>query len=176
MEQTVARPEAGEFAPFYANYINLVPARPLLPQFQLNIDKSLELLGHLPLEAGDFAYAEGKWSIKELVQHCIDTEQIMLYRALRFVRNDGQALAGFDEDAYVAALSLEQRKLSELLTDWQSLRQFSQRFFLHLRAEDWLKRGVASGKTCSVRALAYIILGHESHHRNILEERYLPYV
>jgi len=176
MERAIERPQQGEFAPFYANYINLVPSTAILPQFQLNLDKTIALLEHLPLEAGNFAYAEGKWSIKELVQHCIDTEQIMLYRALRFARNDGQALAGFDENAYVLAVDVENRSLLDLLIDWQNLRQFSQRFFLSLRAEDWGKRGIASGKTCSVRALAYIILGHERHHRNILEERYLPYV
>ena len=176
MERAIERPQAGEFAPFYAKYINLVSSTAILPQFQLNLDKTIALLEHLPLEAGNFAYAEGKWSIKELLQHCIDTEQIMLYRALRFARNDGQALVGFDEDAYVLAVDLKNRSLADLLIDWRSLRQFSQRFFLSLRTEDWEKRGIASGKTCSVRALAYIILGHESHHRNILEERYLPYV
>lgn len=167
------RPQPDEYAPYYGTYVDLVPNGNVLNLLGSEHRKTQLLLEELEEAQGHYRYAEGKWSINELLVHMIDTEQIMAYRALRFARNDQQELPGFDQDEYIKAIDSQAYQLGQLTEDWAVLRQFSIRMFSHFRNEDLIKVGVASGQPCSVRALACIILGHELHHRKVLVERYL---
>jgi hypothetical protein len=117
-------------------------------------------------------YAPEKWSIKEVVGHLIDTERVMSYRALRIARGDQTPLASFDENAFVRHAQFDGRSTASLLDEWRSVRDASVRLFEGFSPEVNMRRGTASGAEISVRALAYIIAGHELHHRAILRERY----
>ena len=127
----------------------------------------------IPSEKGDYRYAPGKWSIKELLGHVIDGERIFAYRALRFGRNDQTALNGFEQDDYVAAGAFDKRELSDLIDEFEEVRRATIHLFRGFDETAWTRRGVASENEVSVRALAYIIAGHELHHMGVLRERYL---
>ena len=127
----------------------------------------------IPESQAGFRYAADKWSIKELVGHLIDTERIFSYRALRFARNDKTPLPGYEQDDYIRHASFDDCSLSELAAELESVRQSTLFLFKHLDEEAWMRRGVASESEVSVRALAYIIAGHELHHRRVLRDRYL---
>jgi uncharacterized damage-inducible protein DinB len=167
------RPKTDHYAPYYANYINLVPDGDLLSLLEIEHQKTQAILQALDESAGDFRYAEGKWSIKELLLHMLDTEQIMSYRALRIARGDKTEMPGFEQDDYVAVVDASPLSLADLAADWQALRTHTLRLLSRFAEEVWDATGTASNAPFSVRALAFIILGHELHHRRILEERYL---
>jgi uncharacterized damage-inducible protein DinB len=135
---------------------------------------TLALLSTLSEEQGDYRYAPDKWSIKEMLGHLIDAERVFAYRALRFARNDGTPLASFEQDDYVRAGGFDDRRLADLIEEFVAVRRATVWLFRQLSAEAWMRRGVASGNPVSVRALAYIIAGHELHHRRVLREKYLP--
>jgi hypothetical protein len=137
------------------------------------LDDTLALLRHIPESQAGFRYAPDKWSIKELVGHVIDTERIFAYRALRFARNDQTPLSGYEQDDYVDNASFDEYSLGELAAEFESVRRSTLFLLKHLDEEAWLRRGLASESEVSVRALAYIIAGHELHHREILRSRYL---
>lgn len=167
------RPSTEDYAPYYDTYVKLVGEVDLLEQLKREHQHTQEILQKLETSAGDFRYAEGKWSIKELLLHMLDTEQIMNYRALRIARGDETPMLGFDQDDYVAAVNANPLALSDLVADWASLREHTIRLFSRFSEDLWDNKGTASNAPFSVRALGYIILGHELHHRRILEERYL---
>ena len=168
------RPGTDEFAPYYGRYINLIGDTDILELLANQIHETLETFGALREDQANFRYAPGKWTIKEMVGHMVDTERIMAYRALRFARNDQTPLPGFEQDDYVKFGGFEHCRLADLLAEFKVIRDASLRMFNGLEAEAWTRSGVASGNKMSVRALAYIIAGHEQHHRNILREKYLP--
>lgn len=172
-ELTIDRPEETEYAPFYGRYVSLVPSGDILTTLSAQLDDALAFLRAIPASDGGSRYAPGKWSIKELVGHVIDAERIFAYRALCFARNDGAPLAGFEENEYVRQASFNDYPLGDLVDEFESVRKSTLFFFRHLDAEAWMRRGVASESEVSVRALAYIIAGHELHHRGILRDRYL---
>jgi hypothetical protein len=132
------------------------------------------LLSGLSEEQGDFRYAPDKWSIKEMLGHVIDAERVFSYRALRFARHDGTPLASFEQDDYVRAGGFGDRRLGDLIEEFVAVRRATVWLFRTLSPEAWMRRGVASGNPVSVRAVAYIVAGHELHHRAILQEKYLP--
>ena len=166
------RPQADEFAPYYATYIDTVSEN-VLGELEHQVTSFPKFLKLISDEKAYYAYAEGKWTVKEVVGHMIDTERIMAYRALRIARNDTTPLASFEENEYVANAAFNDRSLQSLSEEFAALRTSNVYFFKSLTNEEYDRQGTASGKTVSVRALLYIIVGHVNHHWHIIEERYL---
>ena len=167
------RPEAGEYIAYYEKYIALVPKGDIVSALEREHKATLELLESLPDTKADYAYGAGKWTIKEVVGHLADAERIFSYRALRYARADNTALAGFDENTYVPAGEFGNRTLRDLIDELAAVRRATIALFRGLPPEAWERRGIANNAIVSVRALAWIAAGHEIHHRNILQERYL---
>ena len=168
-----ARPAADEHVPYYATYIGKVGDGDIVRALAGQIGDTLALLESISEEKAGHRYAEGKWSIRELVGHVCDAERIFGYRALRFARGDETALPGFDENAYVANARLDERPLASLADELDAVRRATVALFDGLFPEEWIRRGVSNGRPMSVRALAWIIAGHERHHVEILKTRYL---
>ena len=161
------RPQADEFPVFYKGYIDTVKDD-VLAELEHQIESFTTLLNEIPSEKSGFAYAEGKWTIVELLGHILDTERIMAYRALRIARNDSTPLPGFEENDYVANAHFADRSLSSMAEEFEHLRK------ANLFNENELARvGISNDKPISVKALVFIIAGHLNHHIRILKERYL---
>ncbi len=170
----VARPAADEYAPYFGRYIALVPEGDVLDVLRRQVDDTAALVGKLSDRDADFRYADGKWSIKEVIGHVADTERIMAYRALCFARGETASLPGFDENAYVAHAKFGGRTLDDLVAELRMVRAATVPLFAGLDTEELLRRGTANNRAYSVRSVAYIVAGHERHHASILAERYLP--
>ena len=168
------RPEASEYAAYYDRYISLVPGNDVLSSLGQQLPQTLALISPLTEEEGAYRYAADKWSIKEAVGHVIDTERVMSYRALRIARNDQTPMEGFEQDDYVRYGPFGHCQVSDLVEEFGHVRNATLSLFRSLDPEAWPRRGSANKNEISVRALAYIIAGHELHHRNVLRERYLP--
>jgi uncharacterized damage-inducible protein DinB len=166
-------PEPNEYAPYYSKYISLVKSDDLVETLASQARATCALLGGLTEEQGNSRYEPGKWSVKEVLGHVNDTERIFSYRALRIGRNDPRPIEGYEQDDYVRYGSFDRCRLSDLLEEFQSVRQSTLLLFKKFDQEAWLRRGVANQNEVSVRALGYIIAGHELHHRAILQEKYL---
>jgi DinB superfamily len=169
---TLERPKPGEYHPYYDRYISLIPGNDIIGTLEKQLPKTVTLLAARSEEDGGLRYAPDKWTVKEVLGHVIDTESIMGYRALRFARNDGTPIEGYEQDDYVRSGPFAELRLVDLLEEFQTVRAATLALLRHLRAGDWTRRGVANKNEISVRALAYVIAGHELHHRHILEERY----
>ena len=169
----ISRPEKPEYDPYYDMYISLVEGADILSALDSQIDKTLRLLNDISDEKGLYRYEEGKWSIKELVGHVIDTERVMAYRALRIGRGDKTPNQGFDQDPYIANSDFDSCEMRDLSEEFRLVRRANIMMFGNLTKEAWLRTGTASDRTFSTRGLAYVIGGHELHHMKILRERYL---
>ena len=167
------KPESNEFVPYYSKYISLVRDGDVVSTLRQQLDNSLSLLRGISEEKANSRYAPDKWSVKEVVGHVLDTERIFGYRALRFARNDQTPLNGFEQDDYVRAANFGKIRLSDLADEFQNVRQANIHLFRSLDDAAWLRRGAANENEVSVRALAYIIAGHELHHMGILKTKYL---
>jgi hypothetical protein len=167
------RPDPSEYAPYYAGYIAAVPDGELLGTLERQLEDTTGSLAGLPESRGNFAYAPGKWSIKEVLCHVADAERVFAYRVLRFARGDVTPLASFDENVWAPHSGARDRTLADLIEELRAVRAATLALLRHLPPEAPLRRGTASGKDISVRALAWIITGHERHHLRILRERYL---
>jgi hypothetical protein len=167
------RPATGEYLPYYSRYIDRVPEGDILSTLSQQIGETLALLRELPESVATYRYAPDKWSVNQMVGHVIDTEKIFAYRALRFARADTAPLAGFEQDDYVRNSTFDLYPLADLASELEAVRQSTLYFFRHIDEEAWGRRGVASNAEVSVRAVAYIIAGHELHHREVLRTRYL---
>jgi hypothetical protein len=167
------KPEQSEFLPYYGRYIDLVPVGDVLATLAKQMDATQTLLRGLPASISAHRYAPGKWSVNEVIGHVIDAERIFSARALRFARNDATPLPSFEQNEYVAHSTFDDYPLDELALELASVRQSTVYLFRHIDEAAWMRRGVASGAEVSVRALAYIIAGHELHHRQILQTKYL---
>lgn len=167
------RPEKTEYAEFYAGYVSLVTETDILSALQNQIAEAQNIFAGITEEKGDFRYAENKWTIKELLGHVIDGERVFSYRALRISRNDKTPLAGFEENSYVANSNFKNRTLADLLEEFSLLRRANVILFQNLSEASWSNTGTASDAEVSVRALAFIMVGHARHHLNVLRERYL---
>jgi len=170
---TLVRPNADEHSAFYGQYIRLVPDGDLISILRDQIAGTAALLRNAPPDRADFAYAPGKWTVKQVVGHMIDVERVMSYRALRFAHNDATELPGFDENEWVANSNFAERTLADLVDEYEAVRAATIHFAKHLDADALLRRGTANGQGVSVRALLYIIAGHELHHVALVRERYL---
>jgi uncharacterized damage-inducible protein DinB len=169
---TIARPQPDECAPYYARYISLVQGNDILSSLDQQRRQTMMLLCARNEEDGDFRYAPGKWSAKEVLGHVCDTERIFAYRALRIARGDATPLESFEQDDYVRNGPFANRLLSDLVEEFIAVRRATLSLLRNLDEPAWMCRGVASKNEVTVRALAYMIAGHELHHRKILEEKY----
>ena len=173
MTTQLPRPAAGEYAQFYAGYIAEMPDGDLLAALERQGEETFSLLSALPEQRGHHRYAPGKWSIKDIACHLADAERVFAYRALRFARGDASPLAGFDENDYVRAAGAETRPLVELAAELHAVRRSTIALLRGLPPGAAERRGTANGAEMSVRALAWVIAGHERHHIRVLHERYL---
>ncbi len=167
------RPQPGEYSPYHDNYISLVKDNDVLTALDDQRRQMVLLLSGRTEADGDLRYAPEKWSLKEVIGHINDTERIMSYRALRISRSDATPIEGFEQDDYVRNAPFAHRPLSDLIEDYIAVRRATISLFRNLDEPAWTRRGVANKSEISVRALAYIIAGHELHHRRIIEEKYL---
>ena len=168
----IARPAPDEFFAYYGKYVALVPGEDALPALRDQIVETARLLTPLDETKALHRYAPGKWSVKEVVGHLSDAERVFAYRALRMGRRDATPLSGFDESAYVPAGEFDARPLLEILREYETVRAATLALFQGMSRETLLFRGTANGKEITVRALAWIMAGHELHHRGLLVERY----
>lgn len=169
---TASRPGADEYAGSLADYVGRIgDDEDIMVVLASQVDDVLARLNGLSAR-GEYRYAPGKWSIKEVVGHLSDTERIFAYRALRVGRGDSTPLPSFDEDAYVPEMRAGDRTLADLAAEWADVRRATIALFRHLPPAAWNRRGIASSHPVSVRALAYGIAGHVRHHVEILETRY----
>ncbi len=173
MAVMIPRPAPTEYGAFYAGYIQGVPDGDLLVFLRAQMRDTRAFLESIPGSKGDFAYAQGKWSVKEVVGHVSDTERVMSYRALRIARGDETPLPGFDENAFARVSGAARRTVTDLSGEFAHVRQATLDLLTNLDADAFARLGTASGHAISVRALAYIIAGHEVHHLRVLRERYL---
>jgi len=171
----IPKPEPDEHVEYVRQYLDLVPNDGLILQhLRTNVVATAAFLRMLPEALLEYRYAEGKWTIKEIVQHLSDDERIYAYRALRFARGDATELPGFDQDAYTPETRANARSLDDLLSELDQVRGGTVALFEGLDDDVLLRRGVASGNVMSVRAIAYHIAGHELRHMSVIRERYLP--
>jgi uncharacterized damage-inducible protein DinB len=168
------RPETGEFAEYYAKYIAKVPGTDVLGILESERLHMSRLFAGRSERDGNFRYAPGKWTIKEVLGHISDTERIFTYRALRIARCDQTPLASFEQDDFVKNGGFAARALADLAEEFDTVRGSSVALFRSLSDAAWSRRGVASQKEVTVRALGFITAGHQIHHRMILEEQYFP--
>ena len=173
MGTTIRRPTDKEYASFYAGYVALVPEGDLLQSLEQQMRDTQARLRPIGEEKSMFRYAADKWSVREVVGHMADSERVFTYRALRFARGDATPLPGYDEKAWGEASNAHNRTLSSLLDDFQTLRAATLSLFRGFSEAAWGRAGTANNVTITVRALGYIVAGHERHHVRILKERYL---
>lgn len=166
------RPQPDEYNPYYDRYISLVETGDIVNTLTTQGAETAAMLAAISESRGDYRYAPEKWSVKELLGHVIDSERIFAYRALRIARNDSTPMEGFEQDDYVRNGSFNQCSLSGLMEEFSAVRKTTVLLFAHLTPDAWQRRGVANHNPVSVRAIAWIIAGHELHHGRILRENY----
>jgi hypothetical protein len=171
------RPEPGEYPSYSQAYIDCVEGGDILAALSAQLESTLKLLARVDDHfAGTFVYAPGKWTIKQVLGHIIDSERIFAYRALRIARNDSTPLPGFDQDAYIPFSASNERSLSSLLDEFSVVRQATIALLRSIPSDAWLRKGLANDYGVTVRGAAFQAGGHEAHHVGILRERYLPQV
>ncbi len=159
--------------PFYKNYVKQLEQSDLLTSLRVSGYRTMEVVHSIPVAKSDYRHADGKWSIRELLCHMIDAERIFAYRALRFARNDKTELPGWEEKDYAPQANAANRTLNMIADEMQHLRNSTLDLFEGFSEEMLVRKGIANKNEMSVAALGFIIAGHETHHRNILKERYL---
>ncbi len=166
------RPDANEYHSYYDKYVRLVPENNIVQALSAQGEETRRYLRSLPASAGDKQYAPDKWTVKEVIGHIIDIERVFGHRALFFARQTPGPLPGVEQDDWMKVASFGHRGLDDLIDELYSVRQSNLYLFRHLDDGAWMRRGVASEKEFTVRGIAYIILGHERHHLEILKSRY----
>ena len=172
MTQTIPHPAPGEYAEWYSGYVASVAGSDLMQVLEQQVDRVRTRLGALEAARGGYRYAEGKWSVKEVLNHLSDSERVFSYRLLRIARGDETPLAGFDEKVYAVASEADQRTMESLLEEFAAVRSATLALIRSLPASAWGRKGTASGWPVSARALGAIIPGHVEHHLRVLGERY----
>jgi hypothetical protein len=167
----MARPEPSEYALHYGNYIRLVPEEDVLEAMKSELARTLELLRAVSEDESLRRHPPYTWSVRQVVGHLIDSERVFGYRALRFARGDATPLPGFDENAYAAAAGSDRIALADLAEEFEALRRSHLCLFAGLPGDAWDRRGLANQAEVSVRALAYVVVGHERHHMAIVRKR-----
>jgi uncharacterized damage-inducible protein DinB len=159
---------------FYKNYVKQIDESDVVQALRISGNRMQELVHAIPAGKADFAYADGKWTVRELLCHIIDAERIFAYRALRFARNDKTPLAGFEENDYAPQANASGRSLQKIASEMVHLRASTIDLFESFTPEMLVRKGTSSNNELSVIALGFIIAGHETHHLKVLQERYLP--
>lgn len=169
----IGQPQPDEFAPFYAGYVAKAGEGDVLQTLTQLKENTYKFFTSIAAGKEDYAYTPGKWTIKQVLNHMIDTERVFAFRLLCFARKDENAMPGFDENAYAGNADVSDRTLNHLAKEFKTLREANLYLYGSITPAQSLNKGIASGKSVSVRALLYIIAGHELHHLAILKERYL---
>jgi DinB superfamily len=169
---TFGRPQSDEYDPYYDRYISLVGREDVLSALEKQAPDTVALFQSASAKA-DFRYAPGKWSVKEMLGHINDTERIMSYRVLRIARGDRTPIEGYEQDDYIQNGNFGQRTLADLIEEFTEIRRATLALLRNLDAQAGVRRGIANKLEISARAVAYVIAGHELHHRRILSEKYL---
>lgn len=167
------RPRPGDHDPYYQGYVDRVPDGDIVMTLAVTWTETKAMLRELDEATAMYRYEFGKWSIKEILVHLMDAERILVNRALRFARDDATELPGFDEEAYSPSSGADSRPLAEIIEEYQWMRGANLRFWRGLPAAGWERTGVANGAEVKVRAIPWIVAGHEMHHRQIVQERYI---
>jgi hypothetical protein len=171
---SIQKPVQGEYPTYYENFFKLVDTeKSVLDQMHEDAEKFGLLISSIPKEKWHYSYAHGKWSVLSLLQHIIDTERVMAYRAMCFARGETQSLPGFNENEYAENANMSHKSAGVVSLEWISVRQATLAFFLSISEEEGKRKGMANTNVISVNAIAYIILGHARHHFQILHERYI---
>jgi hypothetical protein len=168
---SASRPRTEEFASYYTKYVSLVTEEDIVAAMKSQLDELLSLLRGSPEATANTRHAPYTWSVKQVVGHMTDGERVFSYRALRFARKDATPLPGFDENAFMSHSTFDASPLGDILDEFEHLRRANISFFRQLSPEAWTRTGIASDNSVSVRALAYIMVGHVRHHLNILHKR-----
>lgn len=167
------RPDQNEYAPYYNQYISLVPQTEILEYLNQQLDETIKLFSGVSEEKAMFRYAPDKWSVKEVLGHIMDGERIFAYRALCISRGEKISLPGFDQNGYIANANFDKLKLTDIVEEFVALRESNLKMFGNFSEEMWTRRGIANKNEVTVRAVAYILAGHAMHHLNVIRERYL---
>lgn len=162
-----------EYSVFNATYIKAAGEVELVEELEICLHDFIRFVQNLPMDKFDYRYAEGKWTIKEIIQHIIDTERIFAYRALRISRNDSTPLPGFDENYFAQNTNGNSRSIQDLLMELSAVRHSNLLLFKSFSEEQLLSKGIASDQPISVRAIGFMIIGHQKHHQNVFLEKYL---
>lgn len=169
----IPRPDTDEYAPYYGTYISEVTGSDALPTLIGQRSSTASFLAGIPETKAGYRYAPGKWTLREVIGHLSDSERIFAYRLLRFARGDETPLASFDENAYVPAGEFERRSLADVAREFAAVRDATLALVSGLDEVRLARRGLASGKAMSARAIAWVIAGHETHHLRVIREKYL---
>ena len=162
-----------EYFQYYKRYIDLVGDNPILESLKIGLTATNNFFKNIPKSKLEFRYSEGKWTVKEILLHLIDTERVFCYRALYFARNTGSAIEGFDENMFAENSNANTRDLDDLLNEYMAVRNSTINLFTSFSTEVMKKGGLANDNPLSVRSIGFIICGHEIHHANTIQERYL---
>lgn len=166
-------PEPHEAAPYYFTYINRISTDNILGLLETQLDETLGFLRGISEEKSLHRYAPDKWSIRQVLNHANDAERVFLFRAFWFARNFDSPLPSFEQDISAGAARADEFSWASHVEEFRAIRMATLAFFRNLPAEAWMRSGMASGNSFTVRALAYVLAGHVAHHRAILQERYL---
>ena len=169
----VSQLSASEYANYYSNYIKKAGSEELISGLDSSLSSVIAFFKAIPKDKLEYRYETGKWSVKDIIQHLIDTERVFAYRALRFAREDKTALPGFKQNAYGVKANANKKSGEELLKEYQLVRESTIMLFKSFNEETLKIIGVASGSDMSVRAIGFVIIGHEKHHCQVIKERYL---
>ncbi|MBS4064398.1 MAG: DinB family protein [Chitinophagaceae bacterium] len=167
------KPLSNDHAPYFSKYVDLVSSDDVCKAFAEQQLQLSAIFNAIPDSKADFAYAEGKWTVKQLLQHVIDAERIFAYRALWIARRAAEPLPGFDENAFAEIADVSNRTLQDLKNEFIAVRNSTMALFNSFTNEDLQRRGISNTKEITVNALGFITIGHLIHHYNILKERYL---
>lgn len=166
------RPQAGEYPPYYDTYIAKVQGDDPVAAVEALTPRTRRLFESIPADKADYRYAEGKWTVRDVIGHIVDAERVFAFRALWFARGDTNPLPGFDENAWVPAARFEGVSLADIIESWRAQRAATIAMLKTFGPDTWPRTGTANGKVMSVRSLAFTIAGHEIHHVGVLGERY----
>ena len=168
----IKRPQPDEYSAFAARYVDLVGNGPIIEILEYLQQMTYNFFLRIDPDKAAYAYAEGKWTVKQVVGHVADTERVFAYRALAFSR-EAIELPGFDQDVYMEKATFNTRSLEDIANEFNTVRESTLYLLKSFTEEQTMQKGIASGNPVSVRALAYMIADHEMHHVKILKERYL---
>jgi hypothetical protein len=167
------RPELNEYLPYFDTYVRLVPDGDIINILMSQLQKITSLLSELSEQQGNYRYAEGKWSIKEVIGHVADNERVWSYRLLRIARNNAKVFTGYEEDIFAAHATFDKWSIADVIEDYSAVRYSTVSLLKGLPESAWIRQGILYDHPLTARASAYVIAGHESHHLNVINERYL---